>query len=204
MRANRRNVLLGLGSLATLTGGAIGTGAFSTVSASRDAEISVAADSEAYLTLDATNSSSDLIGQQQGNGTIAFDFSGGSVNASAEPSGSGLNPQSTTTIPNAFEVYNHGTETIYVKAAVPKDGFADGISTAEGKAAVRDAITFEYVDAATDTVYDLLWDGTGTEWVEFGVGKGGWVTVRFELEGTGLSGDLVEQITFTADTDPSQ
>lgn len=204
MRMNRRKLLLGLGSLATLTGGAIGTGAFSTVSASRDAEISVATDAQAYLTLDATDSSSELIGQQSGNGTIAFDFAGGSVNSSVTPSGSGLNPESTTTVPNAFEVYNHGTETVSVKAEIPKDGFGDSITTSEGRAAVREAITFQYVDSATETTYDLLWDGTGSEWVEFGVGVGGWVTVLFELEGTGLSGDLVDQITFVADTDPTQ
>lgn len=203
MRMNRRNVLLGLGSLATLAGGAMGTGAFSTVSATRDAEISVASDSEAYLTLDATNSSSALIGQQQANGTIAFDFAGGSVNSSVNPEGAGLNPESTTTIPQAFEVYNHGTETISVKAAIPDGGFGSDISTDAEKQTVRDAITFEYVDASTETVHDLLWDGSGSEWVEFGVGKGGWVTVQFELEGTGLSGDLVDQMTFTAETNPS-
>jgi len=200
---NRRNVLLGLGSLATLAGGAMGTGAFSTVSATRDAEISVASDSEAYLTLDATDSSSELIGQQEANGTIAFDFSGGSVNSSANPGGAGLNPESTTTIPQAFEVYNHGTETISVKATIPEGGFGDDIGSQEGREAVREAITFEYVDAETETVYDLLWDGSGNEWVEFGVGKGGWVTVQFELAGTGLSGDLVDQMTFTAETNPS-
>ena len=204
MKMNRRNLLLGLGSLATLAGGAIGTGAFSTVSATRDAEIAVASDSEAYLTLDATSSSSALIGQQQANGTIAFDFAGGSVNATKDPAGSGLNPESTTTIPEAFQVYNHGTEATSVKAAIPEDGFGAAISTEAERQAVREAITFEYVDASTETVHDLLWDGTGNEWTEFDVGKGGWVTVQFELEGSGLSGDLVDQITFTAETTPSQ
>lgn len=204
MKMNRRNVLMGLGSLATLAGGVMGTGAFSKVSATRDAQISVATDANAYLTLDATNSSSALIGQQEENGTIAFDFAGGSVNSSVNPAGAGLNPESTTVVPKAFEVYNHGTETISVKATIPGDGFGNAISTDAEKQAVRDAITFEYVDSATETVYDLLWDGTGSEWVEFGVGKGGWVTVKFELEGTGLSGDLVDQITFTAETNPSQ
>jgi hypothetical protein len=198
---NRRKVLMGLGSLATLAGGAIGTGAFSQVSAPRDAQITVASDSEAYLSIDATDSSSDLVGQQEDNGTIAFDFSGGSVNASSNPTGTGLNPQSVTTITGAFEVYNHGTETIQVKADIPSDGFGSDVASGD-QLAVKRAISFTYT-APDGTEHDLLWDETqgATEWVEFAVGEGGWVELEFDLRNTGLTGDLVNQITFTATTD---
>lgn len=201
MRMNRRKVLLGLGSLATIAGGAIGTGAFSQVSAPRDAQITVASDSEAYLSIDATGSSSDLVGQQEENGTIAFDFSGGSVNASSDPSGTGLNPQSVTTIPQAFEVYNHGTETIQVKADIPEDGFGDDVAQSD-RLAVKRAVSFSYTDP-DGTEHDLLWDESegATEWVEFAVGEGGWVELEFDLRETGLTGDLVNRITFTATTD---
>lgn len=202
MRMNRRNVLMGLGGLATLTGGAIGTGAFSEVSAPRDAQISVASDAEAYLSIDATNSSSDLVGQREANGTVAFDFAGGTVNASAAaPEGSGLNPQSVTTVPDAFEVYNHGTETVQVKADVPEDGFGDDVASGD-RTAVKRAITFAYTDP-DGTEHDLLWDESegANEWIEFAVGEGGWVELAFDLRGTGLSGDLVQEITFTATTD---
>lgn len=194
---------MGLGGLATLTGGAIGTGAFSEVSAPRNAEISVASDSEAYLSIDATNSSSDLVGQEEENGTIAFDFAGGSVNSSAEaPEGAGLNPESVTTVPDAFEVFNHGTDTIQVKADIGEGGFGDAVSSAEDEQAVKQAISFTYTDP-DDTEHDLLWDDAegASEWVEFGVGDGGPVEIEFDLRGTGLSGDLVNQITFTATTD---
>lgn len=201
MRMNRRNVLLGLGSLATLSGGVIGTGAFSTVTASRDAKVSVASDANAYLTLDATNSSSPLVGQQSGNGTIAFDFAGGSVNSSTNPTGSGLNPEATTTFPKTFEVYNHGTEKVWVKAEIPDTGFADSVSSGDYDT-VRKAISFEYANSAG--VFDLLWDTEGTEWVEFPVGDGGPVDVVFDFSDTGLSGDLVNQITFRAETNPGQ
>lgn len=201
MRMNRRKLLMGLGGIATLTGGAMGTGAFSEVSAPRDARISVASDSEAYLSLDATNSSSDLVGQRETNGTIAFDFSGGTVNASGTPAGEGLNPQAVTTVPDAFEVYNHGTETIQVKADIPASGFGSDVASGD-QLAVKRAITFHYTDADGNS-YDLLWDeaDAATEWVEFGVGEGGWVEMEFDLRQTGLTGDLVNQITFTATTD---
>lgn len=202
MRMNRRKLLMGVGGVATLTGGAMGTGAFSEVSAPRDARISVASDSEAYLSLDATNSSSDLVGQQEANGTIAFDFSGGTVNASSgTPAGEGLNPQSVTTVPDAFEVYNHGTEAIQVKADIPTSGFGSDVASGD-QLAVKRAITFRYTDADGNS-YDLLWDEAdgATEWVEFGVGQGGWVEMEFDLRETGLTGDLVNQITFTATTD---
>lgn len=192
---------MGLGSLATLAGGAIGTGAFSEVSAPRDAEITVASDAEAYLSIDATGSSSDLVGQREENGTIAFDFSGGSVNASTDPTGKGLNPQSVTTIPNAFEVYNHGTETIQVKAGIPAEGFGSAVAS-DDRLAVKRAISFTYTDPDGDE-HDLLWDESegSKEWIEFAVGAGGPVQLEFDLRDTGLSGDLVNRITFTATTD---
>lgn len=195
MRMNRRNVLLGIGGLAALAGGAIGTGAFSQVTAERSAEVSVATDANAYLSLDATNNSSPLVGQTSTNGTIAFDFSGGTVNSTTTVSGSGLNPEATTAIPQAFEIANHGTDGVGVKAVVSE--YAGSPTDAE-KQAIRDAITFEYTDGG-GTTYDLLWDGTGTEWVPFDVGQGGWVDVTFDLDGTGLTGDLVNNITFQAD-----
>lgn len=195
---------MGLGGMATLAGGAMGTGAFSEVSAARDAQISVASDSEAYLSIDATNSSSDFVGQREQNGTVAFDFSGGTVNASASaPTGSGLNPESVTTVPDAFEVYNHGTETIYVKADIDAEsGFGGDVTTDSQRTAVKEAISFSYT-GPNDTTHDLLWDGAegATEWVEFDVGEGGWVEMEFDLRDTGLTGDLVSEITFTATTE---
>lgn len=200
MRMNRRNVLLGLGSLATLSGGVIGTGAFSEVTATREAKVSVASDANAYLQLDATNSSSPLVGQTAGNGTIAFDFSGGAVNASsgAAPAGEGLNPQSVTAFPDAFVVANHGTEGVGVKAEIPDGGFV-GSPASDEKQAIRNAISLNYTDAGLGDV-DLLFDSqSSNEWTPFDVGEGGPVSVEFDFTGTALSGDLVERIRFRAD-----
>ena len=192
MGANRRNVLLKLGSIAMVGGGAFATEATATVSGSGDTGVSVVADSAA-VTLDATNSSAVLVSQQNTDRTTTLDSTSAAVGSLADPPEAGESP---VTIPNAFEVFNHGTEELFVKATVPDEAFADGTTAAE-KAAVRGGITVEYVDAATDTVYDLLWDGTGTEWVAFGAGEGGWVTVQFESDETGRFADLVDRITFT-------
>ncbi len=68
---NRRNFVIGLGALSAGGTAAIGTGAFSSVSANRDISVEVADDSEAYLTL---NSESEYA-EQDGDGLLELDFS---------------------------------------------------------------------------------------------------------------------------------
>ncbi|WP_254808003.1 hypothetical protein [Natronosalvus amylolyticus] len=59
MRANRRNVLIGLGTIVAGGGAALGTGAFSSVEATRDVDIDTAGDDAALIRFDV---SGDLAG----------------------------------------------------------------------------------------------------------------------------------------------
>ncbi len=67
---NRRNVLLGLGTVVTGGGAALGTGAFSSVEADRDATFSVVNDDSALLTL--TGDGTYVTGESSG--AISFSF----------------------------------------------------------------------------------------------------------------------------------
>jgi len=51
MRLNRRSVLLGLGTISATVGGAFGSGAFSSVEATRTVELNTSGDSSALLSL---------------------------------------------------------------------------------------------------------------------------------------------------------
>ncbi|MFP8956519.1 hypothetical protein ACLI4Y_07310 [Natrialbaceae archaeon A-CW3] len=55
MRLNRRNVLIGLGTIVAGGGAALGTGAFSSVEATRDINLGTTGDSGALLGLKVTN-----------------------------------------------------------------------------------------------------------------------------------------------------
>ncbi|MFB1064760.1 hypothetical protein [Natrinema sp. H-ect4] len=59
MRMNRRNVLVGLGTIVAGGGAALGTGAFSSVEAERTANISTVGDASGYLAIEAHPNSSD-------------------------------------------------------------------------------------------------------------------------------------------------
>ena len=68
---DRRNFVIGLGALSAGSAAAVGTGAFSSVSANRDISVEVADDSEAYLTLQ----SESEYAVENGDGVLELDFS---------------------------------------------------------------------------------------------------------------------------------
>ena len=104
--ANRRKFLAGLGALATGSAAAMGTGAFSIVSASRSLNVNVSGDRSAYLGLDPSISRYASI-NSSGQMEIEFDGSNGQ-------SGSGLNDDATSLFQNVFKIINNGTDTINV------------------------------------------------------------------------------------------
>ena len=67
----RRNFVIGFGALSAGGAAAIGTGAFSSVSANRDISVEVADDSQAYLALQ----SESEYAEETGDGTLELDFS---------------------------------------------------------------------------------------------------------------------------------
>ena len=100
--ANRRKFLAGLGALASGSAAAVGTGAFTSVSANRTLSVETAGDVDAYLGLDASVSPH----ANQSGGTMEFQFDGSSEAAS----GQGLNDNADTTFTDVLRIENQGTE----------------------------------------------------------------------------------------------
>ncbi|MDB2223859.1 hypothetical protein PN416_04585 [Halorubrum ezzemoulense] len=104
--ANRRKFLAGIGALATGSAAAVGTGAFTSVTADRSVNVEVAGDSSALLALqDGGGPNSNDYVDTSGN-TVSFDFTG------TDNSGSGLNTDATTVINDLLTVVNQGTQPV--------------------------------------------------------------------------------------------
>nr|WP_094583570.1 DUF1102 domain-containing protein [Halorubrum ezzemoulense] len=111
---NRRKYLAALGVLGSGTAAAMGTGAFTSVSASRDVSVSVADDTNGYLGLSASpNENGEFASvdtSSSGDGEIALDF------GASDGGGSGVGLNSTYNFDDVFRIENQGTQTIYVWA----------------------------------------------------------------------------------------
>jgi hypothetical protein len=117
----RRKLLATVGSLAAGGAAAMGTGAFTSVSANRSVDVQVADDSVALLRLNATagNRNSDYA-DESGN-QISIDLTDGNSNLSENPSG--VNKDAVTTIYDIFSIENQGTQAalVYVSPSSLKD-----------------------------------------------------------------------------------
>ena len=111
---NRRKYLAALGVLGSGTAAAMGTGAFTSASASRDVSVSVADDTNGYLGLSASpNENGEFASvdtSSGGDGEIALDF------GASDGGGSGVGLNSTYNFDDVFRIENQGTQTIYVWA----------------------------------------------------------------------------------------
>ncbi|ELZ01496.1 hypothetical protein C482_06969 [Natrialba chahannaoensis JCM 10990] len=98
----RRTLILGLGVVTAGTGTVLGTGAFSSVDATRSVSVTVADDSAAYLALDATENTTEFVEQDDtGQFRVRLD---GSVTK-----GEGVNRNAVTRIAEAFTIRYQGT-----------------------------------------------------------------------------------------------
>ena len=112
----RRKFLIGAGSLAVGTAGAIGTGAFTSVSAQRTVGVASVSDPNAYLALTPTDERAFTT-----NGQLKLEFNGSNHGAS------GLNQNARTAFTDLFEIKNQGDNTVVVAVGVSEsDIFIDG------------------------------------------------------------------------------
>lgn len=109
----RRKFLIGAGSLAAGAAAATGTGAFSSVSASRSLEVQMADDASALVGLDDIDSSANRDYVDVSGDTVSIDISTDTNNDSTED-GIGLNKNATTKILNLFRITNNGTQDVVV------------------------------------------------------------------------------------------
>ncbi|MFC6756380.1 MULTISPECIES: hypothetical protein [Haloarcula] len=112
---NRRKFLIGAGSIAAGSAAAMGTGAFTSVSADRTMEVQVSDDADALLAIDDIDDSPNSEYVDTSGNTVSIDI------ASAE-GGTGLNDDAKTIIKDLLKITNQGTQNVYVWAeGLPTD-----------------------------------------------------------------------------------
>ena len=185
----RRKFVIGLGALTTGTAAAVGSGAFTSVTADRDVEVAVAEDADSFLSLSpATDEDGDELpnaafAEQTGDEeTIEFSIAGGEEDPTGfsddAPDGEGLNPNATTVIAEIFDIENQGTQDVGVQVNADLGDLGDGDFT---------IFTGEEPD-------DDLSDG----WESLGTGED--LSVGVEIE-TGDPAELDGDVTIEADAD---
>jgi hypothetical protein len=114
----RRKFIAGLGSIAAAGAAAVGTGAFTSVSASRDVTINTTGDASAFLKIEPEDTpNADEYVYTESDNTIALDFTNTDESATSGNGGSGLNEDATTIFDNLLKFTNQGTQEIYVGVA---------------------------------------------------------------------------------------
>jgi len=131
---NRRKFLIGAGSLAAGSAAAMGTGAFTSVSANRTMEVQVSEDADALLAIEDIDGPNSEYVDTSGN-TVSIDIS-------SDEGGTGLNDDATTIIKDLLRITNQGTQNVYV--------WAEGLPT-------DPSVKFGVQDSS-----DIKNDGTGT------------------------------------------
>ena len=113
----RRKFTIGLGALATGSAAAVGSGAFTSVTADRDLTVEVADDSDAYLRLESMEGPNANEYVNEGDGILSIDI--GAIDG--DDGGDGVNQNATTVIRDLFSIQNQGTQEVVVFA----DGFPE-------------------------------------------------------------------------------
>jgi len=115
MRLNRRSVLLGLGTISATVGGAFGSGAFSSVEATRTVELNTSGDSSALLSLKQNPDNSE-----SANKIITTEDVGSSSNSVIKIEQTDLNEKATTRFEDVLRIKNTGNKDVYL--SVNDDG----------------------------------------------------------------------------------
>ena len=206
--ANRRKFIAGLGALATGSAAAMGTGAFSSVRAERDLNVSVADDAAAYLALDASESEY----AEETSGTLELQFDG----SNPDQDGNGLNANADTTFANVFSIKNNGTNTIRLQLGDDDQTDAIGVlpdgpmavfwsSSEVTNSVITDAQAFaaspspSYADSGSVNEQDL--NPGDRIYVHFAFYLNGDITSLGSSASTSLS-DVPDDIGFYADSTP--
>ncbi|MDV7350872.1 DUF1102 domain-containing protein [Halorubrum distributum] len=110
----RRKFVVGLGALASGSAAAVGTGAFTSVTANRSVDVEVAGDASAYLGIEPVSSSPNSDYVQVNSGEVSIDFSDSNPNTSGTNAtlGDGFNPDATTVVNDLLRVTNQGTQPV--------------------------------------------------------------------------------------------
>ena len=118
----RRNLLIGMGSLAAGGAATIGTGAFTSVQAERDITVETADDASAYLGMEPYDGPNGEYASTD-SGLVSLDFTSTSTDDGTEvASDTGLNDQAKINIENVLQITNNGTQDVYVTVKIEDSG----------------------------------------------------------------------------------
>lgn len=112
---HRRKFIVTLGTLAAGSAGAMGSGAFTSVTAERSTNISVVEDENAFLGIDRCDGPNGDYMVKHNDGTWGL-----YLNGESSPPGEGLNFNSHYRIKNIFKITNQGTQPVAVWLDPPK------------------------------------------------------------------------------------
>jgi hypothetical protein len=121
----RRKFLLGMGSVAAGGAAAMGSGAFTQVSANRGVKVNLAGDSNALLGLKSSSSRNrnDEYVVYEGDSTLSIDISSSNSNII----GKGINDDAVTVIRDMFDIVNQAPNPVFVwHETNANDGDSDG------------------------------------------------------------------------------
>lgn len=110
MQMNRRNVLVGLGTIVAGGGAALGTGAFSSVEADRQADFSV------------TNDGTALLGLSGDGSYVTEDDTGGAGSATIQFGFTDLNDDAVSTFENILTITNQTSDSSDKNVYISDDG----------------------------------------------------------------------------------
>jgi len=185
MRLNRRSVLFGLGTLSASVGGIFGSGAFSSVEATRSIKINTSDDSGALLSFEANNPSgtanNKIISTETKSGTSVIKIKQES-----------LNERATTTFNNALKITNNGDKNVGVSVNASETTYSN---TTIGL--VGDALDIRDTDRGNGSIVDSSSDGDNA--VDLDAGNNITLTIVVDLQSnTGAAIDDIDSIVFAA------
>ncbi|QGN07448.1 hypothetical protein Hrd1104_09085 [Halorhabdus sp. CBA1104] len=177
MKLNRRSVLLGLGTAAAAVGGAFGSGAFSSVEATRTVELNTSADSDALLSFEPNNPGT-------GNNIITTESPNG--NSLIKIQQTDLNEKATTTFTDALKVTNSGEKDV-------------GLSVNPDESDDSNGLIGSVLDIQHDGASIVDGSTTGDNAVDLASGSSRNLTVVVDLQAdTGAAIDSINSIVFAA------
>lgn len=192
----RRNFVIGLGTLAAGGTAALGTGAFSSVEANRDISVKVADDSDAFLGIEPSDTVNADKYVEETDGTVEIDID------ESGNGGNGLNFNAQTTFDGLFKITNQGTETVQPNMAVEVVEYDGELEPSD----IEDSIVFYAKDVTLTGIgptdrEDLTGEGAdpGRGGVTFNLGVGDEVEIGLEIDFTDEKGAKITGDNFDSD-----
>ena len=191
----RRKMLAALGSVAAGGATAVGTGAFTSVSADRDVSVAVAGDADAFLALTPSDGPNGAYASLD-DGELVVRLDG----SDDTPAGAGVNDDAVTRLTDVFRIENRGTQEVFVHVE-PFGGDAvrllGGTTTAKnGAGRIYDAPPSGLVPGQTPPM-----EGSDNA-LRTPVGTSIPVTLVVDTTGSNALDDLAEGLVVRAQEDP--